>query len=137
MGVILIDCLVSLFVCLFEVYRPTREFFIYMEMSLDIRLQWSSPRTRDTHTYYRTFSSGAVTTCFYNLCMSLLGFEHPTFRLRGRVLTQLECNKKNNEVFNIGPGSDQRLCTTCTYMLWKLMSITCTNVNGHRVYYFI
>ena len=48
----------------------------------DIRLYWSSPRTRDTHTYYRAFSSGAVTTCFYKLGLSRLRFEHTTFRLR-------------------------------------------------------
>ena len=44
----------------------------------DIRLYWSSPRTRDTHTYYRAFSSGAVTTSFNDLGLSRLGFEHPT-----------------------------------------------------------
>ena len=40
----------------------------------------------DTHTYYRAFSSGAVTTCFYDLGISQLGFEHPTFRLQGHYL---------------------------------------------------
>ena len=39
---------------------------------------WLSPRTRDTHTYYRAFSSGAVTTSFNDLGLSRLGFEHPT-----------------------------------------------------------
>ena len=43
-----------------------------------IRLYWSSPRTYDTHTYCRTFGSGAVTTCFNNLDPSRLVFEHPT-----------------------------------------------------------
>ena len=38
----------------------------------------------DTHTYCQAFSSGAVTTCFYDLGLSRLGFEHPTFRLRGQ-----------------------------------------------------
>ena len=47
-----------------------------------IRLKWSSPRTLDTHTYWRTFDSGAVTICFYYLGLSWLGFEHPTFCLR-------------------------------------------------------
>ena len=28
--------------------------------------------------------SGAITACFYDLDLSLLGFEHPTFRLRGQ-----------------------------------------------------
>ena len=52
-------------------------------MKRGICLYWSSLRTRDTNTFCRSFSSGAVTTCFYNLGMSLLGFEHPTFRLQG------------------------------------------------------
>ena len=39
--------------------------------------------TRDTHTYYRAFNNGAVTTCFYALGLSWLGFEQPTFRLQG------------------------------------------------------
>ena len=47
-------------------------------------LWWSSGRIRDTHTYCRVYSSGAVTTCFYVLGLSRLGFEHPTFRLRGQ-----------------------------------------------------
>ena len=38
----------------------------------------------DTHTYCRAFSSGTATTCFYELGLSRLGFEHPTFRLRGQ-----------------------------------------------------
>ena len=42
-----------------------------------------SQRIRDNHTSWRTFSSGAVTTCFYDLGLSQLGFKHPTFRLRG------------------------------------------------------
>ena len=45
---------------------------------------WSCPRTRDTHTYWRAFSSGAVTTCFNNLGLSRLGLKHPTFCLRGQ-----------------------------------------------------
>ena len=39
--------------------------------------------TRNTHTYYRAFVSGTVTTCFYDLGLSWLGLEHQTFRLRG------------------------------------------------------
>ena len=35
--------------------------------------------TCDTYTYLRVFGSGAVTTCFYDMGLSLLGFEHPTF----------------------------------------------------------
>ena len=39
--------------------------------------------TRDTHKLCRAFGSGAVTTCFNDLGLSRLGFEHPTIRLRG------------------------------------------------------
>ena len=42
----------------------------------------SSARTSDTLTYCRAFGSGVVTTCFYDLRPSWLGFDHPTFRLR-------------------------------------------------------
>ena len=47
-------------------------------------LKWSSPRTRDTRTYCRAFGIEAVTSCFYD-CLSRLGFEHPTFCLRGEL----------------------------------------------------
>ena len=40
-------------------------------------------RTLDTHTSCRAFSSGAVTICSYDLGLSRLGFEHPTFRPHG------------------------------------------------------
>ena len=46
-----------------------------------ISLLWSSPRTRDTHTYCRAFSYGAVTICFHDLALLLLGFEHTIVRL--------------------------------------------------------
>ena len=36
-----------------------------------------------------SFSSGAVTTCFHDLGLSQLGFEHPTFRLRGQRFNPL------------------------------------------------
>ena len=49
----------------------------------------TSPRTSDTHTYCWAFSSGAVTTCFYDLGLSWLGFEHPIYRLRGECSTLL------------------------------------------------
>ena len=39
---------------------------------------------RDTHTYCSAFSSGVVNTCFYDLGMSNLGFEHLTFQWRGQ-----------------------------------------------------
>ena len=63
----------------------------------------SSPRSRDTHTYYRAFRSGAVTTCFYDLGLSRLGFEHPTFRLQGQRSNRLrycrgEITMKQDEI---------------------------------------
>ena len=77
-------------VCLFGVFVPLENFSLVLEKSplpvkgwiltyarhswplsskgslayhtyCDIRLLWSTPRTRDTHTYCRAFSSGAVT----------------------------------------------------------------------------
>ena len=54
-----------------------------------IRLRWSSQMTRDFHTYCRAFSNGAVTTCFYDVGPSRLGFEHPTFRLRDQRFNRL------------------------------------------------
>ena len=62
---------------------------------------------RDTHTCCRAFGSGAVTTCFYDLGLSRLGFEHLTFYIRGERSNWLrhrggvsfedaqECNCKN------------------------------------------
>ena len=50
---------------------------------------WSSSRARDTHTYCRAFDSGAVTAYLYDLGLSRLGFEHPTFRLRGERFSAL------------------------------------------------
>ena len=52
----------------------------------EIRLKWSSPRTSDAHNSCRAFMSGAVTTCFYDLSLSQLGFEHPIFCLAMRTL---------------------------------------------------
>ena len=40
---------------------------------------WSSP-----YTYCRAFGSGAVSTCFKNLCHARLGFEHSTYCLSGQ-----------------------------------------------------
>ena len=39
-------------------------------------------RNNDTHPYSRGFNSVLVTTCFIDLGLSRLGFEHPSFRLR-------------------------------------------------------
>ena len=50
---------------------------------------WSSQRTLDTQSYCRAFNSGAVTTCFYDLGLSRLAFEHPNFRLRGELSNAL------------------------------------------------
>ena len=91
---------------MFRFDHPTRKFFIHMETSpllmkgckfcrvtptltRIINLLWSSLRTRDTHTYCRAFSSGAVTTYFYDLGLSRLGFQHPSFRLRGERFNPL------------------------------------------------
>ena len=61
-----------------------------------IRLPWSSPRTYDTSTYYRAFSSGALTTT--KVCRAEIWT--PTFRLR--------CERSNpirhRGVFNIHWG---------------------------------
>ena len=99
-------------ICFFGVFRPTQEFFTYMETSrlpvkgcildswsLNSRgslvcytsvVLWHGTsvytghlRGPVTHTYCCAFGSGAVTTCFNDLGLSRLEFEHPTFRLRG------------------------------------------------------
>ena len=46
-------------------------------------LQWPVTLTPNAE---RWIGSGAVTTCFNDLGLSRLGFEHPTFRLRGELL---------------------------------------------------
>ena len=51
-----------------------------------IRLKWSSPRTRDTHTNYLAFGSAAVTTCFLRLRSVAAGIRTPNFPLAGRTL---------------------------------------------------
>ena len=66
-------------------------------MTRGIRLLWLSPRIRDTHTYCQAFSRGAVTTCFYDLGLSRLGFEHPTFRLRGERSNPLPHRRGDSE----------------------------------------
>ena len=100
-----------MFACLFGVFRPTREFFTHLETSpLPVKgcKCWPMLGTfdhravrvltyRDTgHPFIMVISedtwhshlapiggSGAVTSCFFDLCLSRLGFEHPTLRLRG------------------------------------------------------
>ena len=105
------DTKIDWIVCLFGVYRSTREFIlIWRRHHYRLRvanfnlcsvyrlyghwtervlytptvtsLKWSSPRTRDSHTYCREFGGGSITTCFNDIGMSRLGFEQPTFRLR-------------------------------------------------------
>ena len=36
------------------------------------------------HTYCRVFGTGAVSTCIYDLGLSRLEFEHPTFRMQAQ-----------------------------------------------------
>ena len=60
--------------------------------------------TRDTHTYCRAFSIGAVITCLYDLGLSRLGFEHLTYRLqdqRSNPLRHRRGNKWNKYNHNI------------------------------------
>ena len=77
-------------VCLFAWdFRPTREFFTYIEKSPlssegSLACHTYSPITCNTHTYCKAFDKGPVTTCFYDLGLSRLGFEHPIFRMRGQ-----------------------------------------------------
>ena len=49
-----------------------------------------------THTYFRAFSIEAITTRFYVLGLSRLGFEHITFHLRGERSTPLRHRRGNN-----------------------------------------
>ena len=67
----------------------------------DIRLWWSSPRTRDTRTYCRALRSGAVTTYFYDLGPSRLRFEHPTFRLQDECSSPLR-HRRGCQTFRNG-----------------------------------
>ena len=99
----------SLFLCLFGVFCPTREFFTHLD-TLPLRVKdckflpmlgtyghWHTycdtghsfiifiSESRGTHTYCRTFDSGAVTACFNELSLS----RNPTIRLRGKRSNQL------------------------------------------------
>ena len=97
-----------LFVRLFGVLRPTREFFTHLETSpLPVRGCKFWPRhiwplssdgflachtycdkghlfISDTNPWYRAFCRGAVITCFNELGLSRLGFKPQTFCLRYR-----------------------------------------------------
>ena len=46
-------------------------------------------RTRDTHTSCQALGSWALITCFNNLGLSRLGFEHPIFRMQSECSNQL------------------------------------------------
>ena len=63
-----------------RVYRYAREFFTHMETSPTAVKSYKSKPMLGTHC--RAFNSGTVTNCFYDLGLSRLRFEHPTFRLR-------------------------------------------------------
>ena len=67
-----------MFTKLFTDYR----YPIYTE-TWGIRLVWSSPCTGDTRICCRAVGSVAATTCFNDLDLSRMGFEHPTFRMLG------------------------------------------------------
>ena len=64
---------------------------------------WSSPRTSatSTHTCCRAYNSGAVTTGFYGLGLSRLGFEHLT----------LECEDNALIRYKKGIYKDTYVCT--------------------------
>ena len=49
------------------------------------RLQWSSPRTRDTRAYCRAFGSGAVTTCFNDFGQSRPGIKTRTLACKANA----------------------------------------------------
>ena len=59
-----------------------------------IHLSLSTPRNRDTYTCCRAFGTGAVTTWFYDLCVSCLGFQHETFRMWCERSNRLRRNGK-------------------------------------------
>ena len=71
--------------------------------------------TRDTHTYCRALSSGAVTTCFYDLGLSGLRFEHPTFRLRGQRPYPLR--RRRGNIINLSTTTAS-VSFTYTILFW-------------------
>ena len=121
-------------VCLFSFFfHPTWEFFIHMEKSSfpvfwhllgnfsvieqwrstttvtrGIRWKCSSPMTCDTYTYLRVFGSGAVTTCFYDMGLSLLGFEHPTFARGANAQTDCATAAVQDIESKMGCGNSAR-----------------------------
>ena len=59
----------------------------------------SFQRTLDTHTFCRPFDSGAVPTCFYDLGLSRLGFENPTFRMRDKRSNLLHHGREDKTTY--------------------------------------
>ena len=63
------------------------------DLCMVMRLQWSSPRTRDTHTYCWAFSSGSVTIysyLFLRLIVSVaVGIRNPYLQLAGERSNRL------------------------------------------------
>ena len=92
---------VCLFVCLFVsfgVFVPLEIFSLiwrhrpyrWRAANFDLYSAFlASLRTHDTHTYFWAFGSGAVTTYFYDLALSRLIFEYPTFFLLGERSNRL------------------------------------------------
>ena len=81
-------------------------------MTRGVRLWWSSPTTRDTHTNCRAFSSLAIITSFYDLGPTRMKFEHQTFRFRGERTTAADpILFKIANVFYYFAGSVLRLRT--------------------------
>ena len=74
-------------------------------------------KTCDTYTYCRAF--GAVTTCFYDVGLSLLGFEHPTFRLRGhRCVRHSRCGTLKNPQCSMPISAMYRLKFEALHRWW-------------------
>ena len=67
----------------FDLYSGymTTEQWGFLRDTWDILLQWSSPRTRETHTCFQAFGSGAFTTCFNDF-----GFSRPEIEPRKHAL---------------------------------------------------
>ena len=75
------------------------------------------------HTYCRTFSCGAVTTCFYDSGLSRLGFEYSIFRLRGESSHPMHHRR------------DETVYSTCILIkaLWKITHFPCAlNMWSHQ-----
>ena len=67
-------------------FRVTSELIFWYVTLEDMCNMYNNGHLRGpvTHTYCPAYGSGAVTTCFKDLGLSCLGFEHPTFRLQGK-----------------------------------------------------